>query len=385
MNRLSPFLILGIFLAANTSPAYGAEINGNSGISRSEAAAILLHSRGSLPAPRRIHSYPDLIGSEWYAPWLRAAIDLKMIDPYPIDGLIRPHRPVTRAEFLKMMKYAYSLPTNTPHAYVDVIPEAWYSPYAGAAYKHKLFGGYGERALLYPTAQLTKQEGVNAINRLLETLPKFHPYKKVALSNYRPAPKKVVTTKPAVRRTSLTRSILERAMERFLKRTFPSENTKLELIKLLNVERAKVGVSPLTYDAYLESAAQLHAKDMHDRGYFSHFTPEGLNYVDRIRKSGYLDRNPDACQCKEVFNVDPTKQGPNYVIGSKKECNCNPNFSLGENLAKGQVTVEHVIQSWMNSPPHKRNVLQTQFNEVGIGIFDDIWVLAFGRLKFPNN
>lgn len=320
--------------------------------------------------------------SAWYATWIRAAIELNMIDGHPDDGRIHPDRPVTRGEFLKMMKYAFSLPTNTPHQFADVASDAWFAPYAGSAYKNQLFGPVSGRSLLHPTAQLTKQEAVYAINTLLDTLPNYHPYKRVDSTNFRPTQKTPVTD-ATVQRTSLTRSILERAMARFLVRTFPSENTKLKLIQALNAERAKLDIDPLTYNAYLESAAQMHAKDMEDRGYFSHFTPEGTSYVDRIRASGYLDKNPDACQCKQVFNVNNgTQTGPNYVISGTRECTCNPSFSLGENLAKGQKTVEQVISGWMKSPPHKHNILQSQFNEVGIGLFGDVWVLNFGRLKF---
>lgn len=281
-----------------------------------------------------------------------------------------------------MLKYTFSLPTNTPHQYSDVSADAWYAPYAGAAYKHALFGPVQPRSLLHPTAQLTKQEAVSAINTLLDTFPKHHPYRTVTMDDFRPT-QRTNQTATTVQRTSLTRSILERAMARFLQRTFPSENTKLQLIQALNAERTKLDIHPLTYNAYLESSAQLHAKDMHDRGYFSHYSPEGTSYVDRIRAAGYLDKNPDACQCKQVFNVnDGTQTGPNYVIEGTRQCTCNPSFSLGENLAKGQKTVEQVVRAWMNSPPHKHNILQSQFNEVGIGLFDDIWVLNFGRLKF---
>ena len=42
---------------------------------------------------------------------------------------------------------------------------------------------------------------------------------------------------------------------------------------------------------------------------------------------------------------------------------------VGENIALNQQTPEQVVKCWMNSPPHKKNILNKKFNSVGIGCF----------------
>lgn len=162
--------------------------------------------------------------------------------------------------------------------------------------------------------------------------------------------------------------------------------TRNDLIHAVNEERAKFKLTPVKSNYYLEVSAQRHAKDMADRGYFSHYTPEGLSYVDRIRAGGYLDIHPNSCSCVQRFDLSGEShiknQGPDFIVIDQQECKCEPIFSLGENLAKGQLSVQQVMEDWMNSPNHRRNILRPEFEEIGIGLFEDEWVQNFGRLKF---
>ncbi len=363
-------------------------------VSRAEAITILLKSRGSLPPVRRQIIFRDVPEKEWFSPYMRAAVDLRMIENE--TGYLYPHQPVTRAEFLKMMKYALSLPINSPHRYKDVAADDWFAPYAGTAYLHDLFGPKTTPAYLDPGKMVTHPEAVIAINNLATAYTTGLPFQQVQIGDFRPSspattvvlPKSSASSSASSSSQAVTRSLLQNAMQRLMSRLFGStakETTslKFELLLALNAERTKENLPNFRTNLYLEQAAQRHAKDMYDRGYFSHFTPEGLNYVDRIRSAGYLDTNPDACQCKQVFDVGATEErGANYVVVGKQACNCSPSFSMGENIARGYFVVENVVRDWMNSPPHRKNILQTQFDEVGIGIYKDIWVLDFGRLKF---
>ena len=84
-------------------------------------------------------------------------------------------------------------------------------------------------------------------------------------------------------------------------------------------------------DTALRRVARLHSEDMFRRGYFPHYTPEGLSPFDRIRK----------------FKV--------------------PFRAAGENLAVApSLQVAH--EGLMNSPGHRANILRPQFGRVGIGI-----------------
>ena len=109
-------------------------------------------------------------------------------------------------------------------------------------------------------------------------------------------------------------------------------------------------MSPLLkVESHLELAAQKHAEDMANRNFFDHVNPDGLAPTDRIRNSGYP------------------------MTGS---------WATGENIAKGQPTAQDVMNSWMNSPGHKANILSSNFKELGVGHYvkngTHYWVQNFG-------
>lgn len=110
----------------------------------------------------------------------------------------------------------------------------------------------------------------------------------------------------------------------------PSE---LRMIELVNVEREKVGESILTEDETLREVARNHCQDMFERGYFSHYTPDGMSPFDRM-----------------------------------SEASISFNFA-GENLALAP-DVTLAMKGLMNSPGHKANILSGDFNKVGIGVID---------------
>ncbi|MDZ4216736.1 MAG: CAP domain-containing protein [Candidatus Gracilibacteria bacterium] len=140
---------------------------------------------------------------------------------------------------------------------------------------------------------------------------------------------------------------------------------KQRVIDLVNHERNKAGLGPLVNNCYLEKTAQGHSDDMMNRDYFDHNTPEGVSPEQRIDQSGYLT--------------------------SYYECLCSKSQTTGENIAVGQTNPEEVVDTWMNSPPHRANILNTTFSEIGIGITDVpksnkeyegyYWVQNFGDIQ----
>lgn len=106
-----------------------------------------------------------------------------------------------------------------------------------------------------------------------------------------------------------------------------------QMLMLVNKERAKVGLEPLVMDEKLQAVARSHSRDMFARGYFSHYTPEGLSPFDRM-------------------------------------ANANITYEYaGENLALAP-NVEVAMEGLMNSPGHKANILSPNFKRVGIGGID---------------
>ena len=104
-----------------------------------------------------------------------------------------------------------------------------------------------------------------------------------------------------------------------------------EVLRLVNVERAKVGCSPVTADGALTDLATAFSDDMADRGFFDHTDPDGDTPWDRAKTAG-------------ISNLG------------------------GENIARGQADAEAVMQAWMDSPGHKANILNCDFKTLGVGV-----------------
>lgn len=111
-----------------------------------------------------------------------------------------------------------------------------------------------------------------------------------------------------------------------------------ETLTLLNEKRAEAGLSSLTMTGDLTEAAMLRAAEISVD--FSHTRPNGDSF---------------------------------YSV--------NDNI-YGENIAAGQTTAQSVMTSWMNSEGHRKNMLDTEWNTVGIGCFTHggrtYWVQEFG-------
>ena len=111
------------------------------------------------------------------------------------------------------------------------------------------------------------------------------------------------------------------------------------ILCLLNQQRAGRGLPALRMNSRLSSAAQGHSASMNHQGYFSHDSPDGSGFEGRITASGYLR-------------------------GSRS-------WALGENIAWGSGflgTPSAIVSGWMKSPPHRANILQRRFREIGIGV-----------------
>ena len=114
-----------------------------------------------------------------------------------------------------------------------------------------------------------------------------------------------------------------------------------EVASLVNKERAKQGLQPLTLAKDLSGVAEEKAFDMYSKGYFSHNSPAYGSPFEMMKRFGI-----------------------NYR-------------SAGENIAQGQRNPQEVMNSWMNSSGHRANILNPSFNQVGIGYNNGYWVQMF--------
>lgn len=120
---------------------------------------------------------------------------------------------------------------------------------------------------------------------------------------------------------------------------------------LLNNVRAANSANAVTYDSRLALAAQGHAVDLVANNRFSHTGTNGSTYGDRAIAQGY-----------------------NYSL-------------IGENIARGQQTVQSAMTDWTNSPLHHANNIEPGFEDFGLGVTgtgsNKTWVLVLGAEQQP--
>lgn len=119
-----------------------------------------------------------------------------------------------------------------------------------------------------------------------------------------------------------------------------------EVLKLVNQERKKQGLTALTLSSKLTSVANTKAKDMAVNKYFAHESPTYGTPFQMLQKFGVK-----------------------YSYA-------------GENIAAGQKTPQQVMNSWMNSSGHRANILNKNYTELGVGFYaggqyDTYWVQMF--------
>lgn len=108
-----------------------------------------------------------------------------------------------------------------------------------------------------------------------------------------------------------------------------------EVLRLVNVERAKENLQPLTFDSCLYGKAKAWSGTMSSTGDFKH---QDLGDISK---------------------------------------DCPGNGTLGENIAAGQSTPEEVVEAWMQSPGHRANILNANFTKLGVGETDHYWTQDF--------
>lgn len=123
------------------------------------------------------------------------------------------------------------------------------------------------------------------------------------------------------------------------------------LLKLVNDVRQKgcncgdtymAPVEALTWNTELENASQFHASDMSANAFFSHTGFNGSDPGSRIANAGYKWK------------------------------------AYGENIARGFRSEQAVVDGWLKSASHCKNLMNPAFKEIGVAMADNYWVQEFG-------
>jgi hypothetical protein len=117
----------------------------------------------------------------------------------------------------------------------------------------------------------------------------------------------------------------------FLNTSFLASVLPGVLADLTNESRAESGVTPVTHNALLDTAAQAAANDMATNSYFAHVSPEGKTPWYWLDQAGYA-----------------------YSYA-------------GQNLAVNFTDSQNVETAWMASPTHRANIVKPQYTQVGFG------------------
>ena len=159
--------------------------------------------------------------------------------------------------------------------------------------------------------------------------------------------------------------IVERQTTTGVKLEFNPDVIELLVHKFTNEQRIMNGLEPIKFDFKISDVARLHSIDMSDQNYFAHENLDGLDASDRARDTGY--------RCFKWI-------GNSYYLG------------LSENIFRGNLyesmqllggvpvsydwlsneEIAHItVDGWMNSEGHRKNILNSNFDREGIGVFID--------------
>ncbi|MGP4039327.1 CAP domain-containing protein [Gracilibacillus sp. D59] len=109
------------------------------------------------------------------------------------------------------------------------------------------------------------------------------------------------------------------------------DGMRQKVVELTNKARRENGANALKFDHELGNVAQKKSEDMSEKNYFSHTSPTYGSPFDMLKQ----------------FGIDYTK--------------------ASENIAAGQKTAEEVVQAWLDSEGHRKNLLDPEVTHIGVG------------------
>ena len=232
------------------------------------------------------------------------------------DGTFAPGGTLTRAHaagFLRNMALMLGENVAAPsHGFTDKNFAAWMTPHINYVKSKSIMIGNGD-GTFGPTATFTREQAVTTM--LNFTMYYF----------WRAYGEQALLTRARMFKNqdylSFTQAEYLRALE-----------LAGEMLRLVNLERAKEGLAPLELDLGLTVISMLKCHDMDERGYFAHESPTYGQSWDALRTMGISYR------------------------------------SAGENLLSGTTSASEALSLWMDSPGHRSNILDTGYTKIGIGV-----------------
>ncbi|NRQ33201.1 hypothetical protein HII36_15305 [Nonomuraea sp. NN258] len=104
-----------------------------------------------------------------------------------------------------------------------------------------------------------------------------------------------------------------------------------KVVSLTNAARAKHGCAPLRVDGRLAASARTHSLEMARAGALTHASPDGASPWDRMERAGYP-------------------------------------WGAAENIGNGYATADEAVRGWLDSPDHRKNILDCGLRAIGVGV-----------------
>ncbi len=141
---------------------------------------------------------------------------------------------------------------------------------------------------------------------------------------------------------------------------------------LVNAYREQQGRSELELDLRLMFVAQMHSEDMAKHDYYSHTNRAGDDPTARARKAGYNCQNPRSIGVAE--NIHVLYGHTSMLYGQPYQ------WETQERM------IQRFVADWINSPGHRRNILDPRYTKTGIGVgfgpYDGLPSAIFVTQKF---
>ena len=152
-----------------------------------------------------------------------------------------------------------------------------------------------------------------------------------------------------------------------LRPTTDISKLELKIHDLTNIERQKLNLPLLSYDAEIRNIARGHSEDMSVRNFFAHETPDGKSPTDRALSANFaLDNRSwfkklNSSQWQFGENIYQTN-----LYDSVYLINNIPTHYYWSDLEK---IAKKSVNGWMNSKEHRENIVLPLWKKEGIGVY----------------
>jgi len=315
-----------------TSPAIFAP---NVTFSRAQVVATLFrihHGRPANASDSRTTPFTDVPASHWSAPYIAWAYEARVVSGVGNDRFA-PNDNVNRQQFAVMIaNFLFRLTSlvdpNRPAGpqwsnFTDRNQIAfWAYDQLQWINSHGIITGRTATTIA-PTGTATRAEAATVLTRLMNFMD----------IGTKPEP----PVNPPNTGQALVEAVQSGMMYHDIRDLFPDADIQSaferEVLRLVNIERANYGLSPVQWNNILGTVARAHSIDMATRGFFAHICPDGVGPTARAMNAGF------------------------YGLAA-------------ENVSAGFIssTPQEVVARWMASPPHRANVLHQTATYLGAGV-----------------